>query len=216
MKRSPQEKYVLLFEAMKRSLLAADHLFSRLDSELSALEAHIDGQQDLKEQAILPLLTSISFIDFAHRFRFIADALTLINKKAQEMRDLTNTLAEVEKARNYLQHMRGDLSVNDEIKYPLLGSILWARGAKSYTVVLSQPTSANAYSLVYDRFNQCWVSQYQYKVKDATVDVEIVLAKMKETYDWIAKAIEFSDPEFSELKWGATYAYGFQIVQSKT
>lgn len=214
MSRSPQEKYVLLFEAMKRSLLAADILLQRLVSEVSALERDIERHVDIEGRAAFPLLNAVAFVDFAHRFGSIVDSLPLINKRAPEIRRLRVALSEIEKARNHLQHMRGDLSSNDDIKYALLGSVAWASGQSSYSIFLSQPTPADAHSIVYDRQECCWVAQYQYTVKDATINLDTVLSEMRGAYDWIINTVQFSDPEFSKLKWGETHAFCFRVQQS--
>lgn len=207
MSRSPQEKYVLLFEAMKRSLLAADMLLQRLVSEVSALEPDIEARTDIRGRAALPLLSAVAFVDFAHRFGSVVDSLPLINKRAPEILRLRQALVEVEKARNHLQHMRGDLSSNEDIKYALLGAVAWASGQSSYTVFLSQPTPADGQSLVYDRQERRWVAQHQYTIKDATINLDVVLATMRGTYDWIVNTVQFSDPAFSKLEWGETHAF---------
>lgn len=211
MSRTPQEKYVLLFEAMKRSLLAADMLLQRLASEVSALESDIDLRINIESRAVAPLLNAVAFVDFAHRYGSIVDSLPLINKRAPEIRRLRVALAEVEKARNHLQHMRGDLSSNEDIKYSVLGSVAWANGQSSYTIFMSQPTPADAHSIVYDRQERCWIAKHQYTVKDATINLDAVLSEMHSTYEWIVNAVQLSDPEFSKLKWGETHAFCFRV-----
>lgn len=211
MSRTPQEKYVLLFEAMKRSLLAADMLLQRLASEVSALENDIDLRIDIEGRAVLPFLSAVAFVDFAHRFGSIVDALPLINKRAPEIQRLRAALAEVEKARNHLQHMRGDLSSNEDIKYSVLGAVAWAGGQSSYTIFMSQPTPAEAASLVYDRQEHCWVAKHQYSIKDATINLDVVLSEMRGTYEWIISTVQFSDPEFAKLKWGETHAFCLRV-----
>lgn len=214
MNRTPQEKFVLLFETVKRSLLAADFLLRRISEELRVLEADIDQQIDVEDRAIPPLLSAVAFIDFAHRFGSVADALPLVKKDAPEMRRLENALEQVERARNHLQHMRGDLSSNAEIDYPLLGSLSWSNGARGYTISLSQPTRVDVFSLVYDLYNQTWVAQHQYTVKDSTIDLDLILNEMRSTYDWIISKIQFSEPDFAELRWGKTRSMWYEIQQN--
>jgi hypothetical protein len=211
MSRSPQEKFVLLFETAKRSLLAAEMLLHQMSTDLAALEGDIDRSIDVEERAISPLLSAVAFIDFAHRFGSVVDALPLINKGSQEVRRLRKTLKPVENARNHLQHMRGDLSSNAKIDYPLLGALSWANGSVGYTIFLSQPTNANAFTLAYNFDSGCWEAQHQYTVKDAIIDLDGVLREMHIAYDWIVSVLEFSDPTFAELKWGKTQSLGIRI-----
>jgi hypothetical protein len=207
--RTPVEKFILLFEAAKRSLLAAEELLKRLTADLSALEQDIVGQVQLDERAIGPLLSAVAFVDFAHRFGSIVDALPLVSKSAPELRQLRGTLRSIEDARNHLQHMRGDLSSNEAILYPILGALSWSNGDNSYTVYMSQPAQTAACSIVYDTQNRCWVCQHEYRLKDAAIDLDKVLAEMRNAYRFVSKSI--SDREFASLRWGKTIAFAFVV-----
>lgn len=213
MYRTPQEKFILLFEAAKRSLLAAEMLLQRLAAEVAGLSKDIDQSVDIQDRAVQPLLSAVAFIDFAHRFGSVVDSLPLISKKAPALRKLRTALRPVEAARNHLQHMRGDLSSNANIDYPILGSLSWAHESSSYTIFLSQPTKADTFSIAYDIQSQCWAARHQYTVKNATIDLDAVLAEMRNMYDWIVQAITFSDPSFAELKWGKTQSIGLRIME---
>jgi hypothetical protein len=214
MNRTPQEKFVLLFETAKRSLLASEMLLSRMSVDLTALEPDIGASINIGSRAISPLLSAVAFIDFSHRFGSVVDALPLINKTAPEMRRLRLSLTPVEIARNHLQHMRGDLSSNMPIEYPLLGSLAWANGNSSYAIFLSQPTKTDAHSLVYDTHNRCWVAQRQYTVKDAAINLDVVLGEMRAAYDWIASLAQLPVSALAKLEWGETFAMGFHVRSS--
>lgn len=216
MNQTPEEKATLLFETAKRSMLAAEALLNRLTEDLSSLERDINDGINIEDRAAPPLLAAVTFIDFAHRFGTVVDALPLISKKAPEIRQLTNALASVVAARNHLQHMRTDLSSNEEIDYPLLGTLMWSNGGVSYTMFLSQPTKTNTYSMVYDARNGCWVAKHQYQVKNTIIDLDAVLEQMRNTYTWIVSRLKFSDSEFPLPKWGKTQAFAFRITVNNT
>ena len=216
MNRSPQEKFTLLFETAKRSLLAATLLSDRISHDLAALEPQINRGDNIESGAISPLLSAVAFIDFAHRFGSVVDALPLINKKAPELRLLRAALRTTETARNHLQHMRGDLSSNAEIDYPILGSISWANGISSYTLFLSQPTKTDTHSLVYDTHENRWVAQRQYTVKGAAIDIDATLREMNAAYKWIVSISQFPSPDIAKLEWGGSLALGFQVQLSAT
>jgi hypothetical protein len=129
-----------LFEAAKRSLLIADTTLKRLDAELKALEPDILASVNIGERAVPALLSCITFVDFAFRYGEVVDQLPTLSKKESAMRDLKVALKPIGVARNHLQHLRGDLSSNEGIDYPLLGSIAWASGDRCFVSFLTQPT----------------------------------------------------------------------------
>jgi hypothetical protein len=135
--RRPEEKFVLLFEAAKRSLLATERLFQRLTRDLAELQPELEGGIKIGEKAVSPLLSAVAFVDFAHRFGTIVDSLPLLTKRAPELRKLQVALSPVETARNHLQHLRGDLSSNADIDYPLLGSLSWTCGDAVYVLAFA-------------------------------------------------------------------------------
>jgi hypothetical protein len=210
--RRPEEKFVLLFEAAKRSLLATQRLFQRLIQDLAELEPELDQGVDVGEKAVSPLLSAVTFVDFAHRYGAIVDALPLLRKSSPELRKLRVALSTVEIARNHLQHMRGDLSSDDEIDYPLLGSLSWTRGDAGYLLAFSQPTAKmNQYSIAYDSENRCWTAKHVYRVKDTAIDLDLVLGEMGAAYSWIVGKVRFSIPDLASLKWGATQGVAFRF-----
>jgi hypothetical protein len=209
--RTPQEKFALLFEAAKRSLVASGKLLTRLAEDLVALESDFIRGIEIQELAVSPLLSVVAFIDFAHRFGSIVDALPLLKKRAPQLRQLRSALAPVEAARNHLQHMRGDLTSNAHIDYPVLGSLAWTNERTCYLLAFSQPTNAKHYSIVYDAHNQCWAAKHQYRVKDVTISLDSVLTEMRVAYEWITSVVEFSNSDFADLRWGKTQLMAFHI-----
>jgi len=216
MNRTPEEKATLLFVTAKRSMLVAETMLNSLSEDLSSLERDINDGINIEDRAAPPLLAAVTFIDFAHRFGTVVDALPLISKKEPEIRQLKNALTTVVEARNHLQHMREDLSSNEEIDYPLLGTLMWSNGGASYTIFLSQPTKTNTYSMVYDARNGCWIAKHQYQVKNTIIDLDAVLEQMRSTHMWIVSRLKFSDSEFPLPKWGKTHAFAFRITVNNT
>ena len=141
--RTPEQKYALLFEALKRSLLVIHRLRRRLSTSLGEVEALLRKRTTFEEQAADALVDAISLIDFLHRYGALADALPLVPKRAKPLAKLRTTLVDVEVARNYLQHIRGDLSTNAGISYPVLGAVMWSTGPDAYNLQFSQAIEAN-------------------------------------------------------------------------
>lgn len=211
MTRSPQEKFALLFETARRSLLASDLIVDRLTAELSALEGDINQNIDVRDRAASPLLAAVALIDFSHRFGSVVDALPLVSKKSVQLRALREALEPVETARNHLQHMRGDLSSSAPIDYPILGALSWANGSSSYTICMSQPQKSDIQSLAYDTHNLCWATTQQYTVKNTAIDIPRVTSSMHRAYDWVVSSVDFLDCSQSSLAWGGTLAFAFHV-----
>lgn len=216
MSRPPNEKFVLLFEAAKRSFLMAEILVDRLRHELAVVESLIRSSTEVGQHIAPALLSCVAFVDFAHRFGELVDQLPLLRKDAPETRKLRAALMCVEDARHHLQHLRGDLSSNDKIDYPLLGSISWISGDICFMASLSQPNGASSATMAYDSVNRCWVAKYQYRLRTTQIDPESVLAEMRNTFDWIISKVTFTDPNLALLQWGKTQCIGFILKVKDT
>lgn len=209
-RRSPQQKFITIFEALKRSLLASIELHRRLTADLRDLEAVIRGGEDIGERAVSPLLSAVSFVDFSHRFGELAAALPTIHKRAAEMRRLEQCLAPVETARNHLQHLRNELSTNDPINYALLGELGWTKDDAAYFVSFTDPHDVSHFSIAFDTEGR-WTSTLRYTVKDAWVDLDPILERMRRTYEWVVSQTKFPNTELAKLKWGGTLAVTFRV-----
>lgn len=209
--RSAQEKFPLIFEAMKRTLLAYDILQGRLESEINRLTPMVTQNRTIEGlEAADAFVTAMGLVDFAYRFGQLVDALPLLNKKSPELRALRSALAPAETARHYLQHMRGDLNNGNAIDYPILGSLSWARGADCHTLSFSQ-AGANIPTLVWDREAGSFVADLEYFVKDVHVRPREMSDSMHRTFEWIASKFQFTPSDGGELKWGKTSAYVISV-----
>ena len=209
-RRTPNEKFLLLFESVKRSLLATEALFVRIDKELGRLESEINLSNDIEKHAVPAILDVVSFVDFANRFGTLVAALPTINhKKSTELRDLALKLKVVEEIRNHLQHLRdaNRLMSHENINYPILGTLSWSREATCYWFHLSQASEIESCSIAYDRQENRWVSQYQYAIRDHVIDLEIVLEAMRRAFRHIVSVAPISDPKILDLTWGSTMMY---------
>jgi hypothetical protein len=213
-RRTPQEKFILYFEAAKRSLLACQTLLDRLEQELAVIEPHLAPTGEVNELIVPALLSAVSFIDFAHRFGELMAAMPLVPTKLPELRGLRTALQPVEQIRNHLQHLRGELATNDPVDYPLLGSIAWAQGRQSFAVAMGQSTQSTFASMVYDTVNDRWVARLRYSVGNTVVDFDPVLEEMKKAYAWLVERVKFSDLELSKLTWGRTVGFSCTLELS--
>ena len=164
MKQNQDKKFLLLFEAAKRSLLMADIIFNRINSEILKLEPLIDQSLQVGDKAATILIDCVAFIDFSHRFGEVVDQLPLINKKMFQIVALKKKLYKVGIVRNHLQHLRGDLSKNIPIRFPILGYFKWVNNQTCYIIAMSQPFEQDFTSIVYDTELKKWVGKMQYSI----------------------------------------------------
>ena len=112
----------------------------------------------------------------------------------------------MEAARNYLQHIRGDLVTDAGITYPVLGSVMWSSGIDSYALQFSQATEANIQVRIeLDRRGPPGPqSKLKFSCKNRVAEIDSAIAQADATYRWINERVTCNDPSFVELKWGDT------------
>lgn len=212
-KKAQQERrFLLLFETAKRSLLAADSLVKQVLADLKSFEPDIEARIDIGDRAVPTLINAIAFVDFAFRFGQVVANLPFIRRDHPAMKKLATELKPAEKSRHHLQHLRNELSQDETIDYPLLGALSWVNGITTYTVSFSQPGPSSIPSVVFDTKKMEWVSTHTFVVKHVYVDLDRTLAEMHSAFDWIRSGLVSSDPNFTDLKWGPTYAMAIKFV----
>ena len=199
-------RFALLFETAKRSLLAADLLVCQIIKELEGLKSDIESRIDIGERAIPSLMAAVAFVDFAFRFNEAIRSLPFIKKDTPEIKRLVSSLKPVEDSRHYLQHMRGDLSEDIDIDYPILGALSWVKEMTVYSLSFSQPGTASSPCVVFDTQEAKWISNHVFIVKHTYIDLDSTLAEMHSAFQWICRVVSSSDPTLMQLKWGSTYA----------
>jgi|GEM_PF-1043101 len=189
-------------------------MLKRVTDEVATLEDDLLSGVDVGERTVSPLLASVSFIDFAHRFGHIMEALPLVKKKAPELLRLKAALGPVEEARNYLQHLReaGELSSNAPIEFSVFGSLAWTHGDAAFVIAFAQSSpNVTQISPAFDAFNQRWTATHEYRVKNARINLQETLQEMKMAYEWLAKKITGGDPAFTALSWGSVQSFCFRM-----
>jgi hypothetical protein len=217
MSRTIDEKFLLLFETAKFSLLTCEALLQQMGSVLSSVEDDLLGGVDIGQRGIPALISAISFVDFAHRFGQLIDSLPRISANSPEIRKLNRVLDPVERARNYLQHQRGiaELSSSLPVQYPVFGSLGWTKGDAAFMLALGQTTAQfNQYSPVYNTLEGRWVVKYEYWAKNTRVDLDKTLVEMKSAYQWVAAQIDTDASALTDLNWGKLSAIAVRIAVS--
>lgn len=103
------------------------------------------------------------FVDALHRIREIAQSLPGISVKHSEMRAFLSATALADVYRNYIQHLRGELSKDSPNTFPVWGSLSWVDKSnieRSYIAILGAQIEGTANpGCVYDTVDKMWVSK---------------------------------------------------------
>jgi hypothetical protein len=202
MKRSHQEKFVVLYDTAKKCLLILDHLYT--DFENGTHQA-TDTEMVNDNLSIITriYISALGLIDYFHRFHEVISAMPLIRKDQPELKILAKAIVPVKECRNYLQHMRGDLMKNEPIGYPILGAITWIHEGRNYTLFSNQPThNLSIPGIVYDTFAESYICKYQLVVGGHEIKIDIVYNEIKSYWAWLEKRVVIEPSHLKEYTWG--------------
>ena len=199
--RLAQEKFVILYDTAKKCLLIVDHLFLDLESQVKLATA--EGVQDKQSITIGLYVSALGLIDYFHRFYQILDAMPLLSKKMPEFKKLRKMIAPVTECRDYLQHIRNDLSEHYQITYPILGSISWICDGFNYTMFAGQPTAkCHMPGIAYDRVLDRFVCKYQITVGSHEIHLDSVYVELKSFWKWLDEHTVINPAYLKTYEWG--------------
>jgi hypothetical protein len=202
MKRSAQDKFVILYDTAKKCLLILDHLYA--DFENGTLQAREAVKVENDPSIVTKIyISALGLIDYFHRFNEIISAMTLIRKDTPHIKKLNRAIGPVKDCRNYLQHMRSDLMKGGPIQYPILGAISWVHEGRNYTLFPHQPTQGvNLPSIAFDTFAGKYVSKYLLIVGGHEIQLDTVYAEVKAFWRWLDKVVVIEPPQIKDYLWG--------------
>ena len=148
-------------------------------------------------------ISSLGMIDYVHRFFEIVQAMPLLRKDHPKVKKLGNFLKSLQDCRNYLQHMRGDLSKNDDINYPIIGSISWVDNDQNYTLFCQQTTkSFQVPGIAYDRKLNKYVCRFQLSIGGYEIQLDNVYNEVKSFWLWLDKSSSIEPKSIKDYEWG--------------
>jgi hypothetical protein len=202
MNRKPQEKFVTLYDTAKKCLLILDYLYS--DFENITRSAVDEASPENNSTISIKLyISALGLIDYFHRFHEIVSAMPLIRKDLPEVKNLRKKLAPVRKCRNYLQHMRKDLMINDPITYPILGAISWVSNGKNYVLFSSQTTqNIQIPGISYDRLLEKYTCEYLLIVGGHEIQIDAIYTAVKSFWTWLDKMSVIEPSQIKDYSWG--------------
>lgn len=207
MKRTPEEKFVTLYQTAKKCLLIADRLFSDLENATNKISSYRIGEKVAIEKIdtkdiIQAYIAAHGLIDYFHRFNQIILAMPLLNKQDHEVKELGKATKPAKDCRNYLQHMRNGLSKDDPIEYPVLGAISWIYEDRNYILLPSQPTTSfGAPGIAYDTLKKEYVHRFLLVIGGFEVRLDVIYMQIKTFWDWLDKRCEISPGDIKKYVW---------------
>jgi len=202
MKRNLQEKFIILYDTAKKCLLIIDQLYADFQKGTQQASNTESVNQD-PSVVIKTYISALGLIDYFHRFHEIILALNLIRKDQPELKKLTKALIPVKECRNYLQHMRGDLTKNEPICYPILGAISWIHENRNYCLFSNQPTqNFSLPGITFDSFEGKYLYKYQLIVGDHEIKIDNVYDEVKSFWGWLEKSVEIEPSHIKDYEWG--------------
>jgi len=211
-KRTPQEKFVTLYDTAKKCLLILEHLYRKIEEGSRAAEDGTRVEQD--SCIVIELYISVlSFVDYLHRFHEIVSAMPLLRKDIPELERLCQIFASVDNVRNYLQHMRGDLMANEPLTFPILGGIAWVRGTKHYMLLANQPMRTfEVPGIAFDRFEGRYVCRYQLSIGSHEYQLDTVYEEAKSFWKWLDAVSVIKPMQIKEFTWGKPWIVHSEFV----
>ena len=197
-----QVKFVRLYDIAKRCLILIDHVYDKINNSTKILENPKNPTDD-EYQTFELYLDIFNFIDFSHRFLQIIDSMPLLSKKHAEAKKLNNTASVIKDCRNYLQHLRREISKEEIIDFPILGSFSWISNSRNYILLPTQATETHStVGIVYDTHNHIYVCKYQFTVGNNELKIDNIYKELKEFWGWLETITHIDPKEIKEYKWG--------------
>ncbi|MCD6218669.1 hypothetical protein J7L05_12560 [bacterium] len=128
---------------------------------------------------LIPALAKCwTFIDSVHRIRALADSVPGLSKRDKNYRQFYNETKPAKDFRNYIQHLRTELSKKTINPFPVWGSLAWVNkddSSLSHIVIYGGQIENQKYSgCVFDMEKQDWVSKVSLVIKDLSIHFDPV------------------------------------------
>jgi hypothetical protein len=144
-----ERKDIFRIDAARYSFLIIQSCFQDLTASLKFIE-NGDNSNQLALQAFR---AAWQIIDYTFRFCSLLSQLRGLKHSDTRFKRAERCYLEVEKARNYVQHLNTTIPVIPDESYPILGTISWPAQNKTTSITLSvgsHPKGTQFRSLIYD------------------------------------------------------------------
>ena len=118
MHASHDPRLVRFLDGLSLSFAMLEHVHSELHAACSTLTTN-------KERLPVAFWLCWSFVDAVHRVRELAQAIPGLGRQPPELRVFLDATSDAEGFRNYIQHLRGELSKRGQDTFPVWGALAW-------------------------------------------------------------------------------------------
>jgi hypothetical protein len=182
MHASHDTRLVRFLDGFSMSFAMLGHAHSELQTVCPAL---------LVDKSKMPVAFWLcwSFVDAVHRIRELAQAVPGLGRKPPELRTFLDATTDAEQFRNYIQHLRSELSSPNQNTCPVWGVLSWVdpHDSKVAHIALagSQVGETQFPGCVYDTVNNQYVSRVCLSVNRIAFDFDPVFAACMQFRDFI-------------------------------
>jgi hypothetical protein len=190
-----------------RALLRREH------AELEVLRVRLSP--DSLEEVLHALATVWQVVDAVHRIRELAEAMPGLNKGNAWVRRFLGATATAEEFRNYVQHLREELSKPDVDRFPVWGALSWVTDSDerrihtAFTGAMLPGTEIRTGA--FDSHQGRWVSRVALSVKGLIFNVDPVVEEATTFCDHVLSVIERMQPGLPPLERASWFSAVFMM-----
>lgn len=150
------------------------------------------------DEAVHAVATAWQIVDVVHRVRDLAEGVPGVNKRSgSRTRSFLDATAIAEKFRNYVQHLREEVSDPEVARFPVWGALSWVApdGQTLHTTFLGVMRPGTEFHAgVYDAKECRWVSRVSLSVDRIHFNVDPIVAETTAFCDHILSVIDEVQP----------------------
>ena len=178
------------------SIEAARFSFRMMESSFSDLQNLLDllEHDSLTDAIALSIFKSTwLFIDTSFRFGRMLGQIRGLKHNAIEYKRVEKALVDLEKARNYIQHLNSEIPGLSAETYPILGALSWASKDKqrSFTIALGTlPPGTTFHSLSFDTASKEFVDEIELSIDTFSLNLTECNKLIRSGFEYLADWIE--------------------------
>jgi hypothetical protein len=173
------------------SVEAARFSYKMMASSFSSLQDTLDAVENNGATRGIDLAIFMSawqFIDMGFRFGRVLAQVRGLRHKDESYKNVEKALIDIEKARNYIQHLNSQLSQLAGEIYPILGAILWASKDKQKSFICAlgaMPEGTHFHSLSFDTVKKEFVDDIILNIDTFAINLTRCNQQMKDGIEYL-------------------------------
>jgi hypothetical protein len=182
-------KAVYRIEAARISFQVLSDSFNDLRQTLQS----ISGTECDVPTALKVYKDAWQFVDYTFRFLAVVSQIRGLKHKEPRFASAQRSLPEIERARNFVQHLNSGIPTLSDKTYPILGALAWSEegGQKSHVLSLGRlPQGTQFHTVAYDTHQGAYVDEVLLCVDTFTVSLgrafSLAIGCHEYLCDWLA------------------------------